>query len=190
MWPWVTYSKRRRGLVWAWVLGGLVIAARPDEVRVPSPVEDALAVYFPAAEIRREAVFLTEPQIDEAQKRAGTRPASAVIYPYHVYEHGARVATSFLDAHRVRTLPETLMIVVNRDGTIRHLEVLVFQEPKEYMAPARWYERFIGRRLDARLQLKRDIDAITGATLTARATVNAVRRVLALHQILFPPEAP
>ena len=37
------------------------------------------------------------------------------------------------------------------------------------------------------LSMKRGIRAVTGATLTARATTDAARRVLALHHVLTSP---
>lgn len=46
-----------------------------------------------------------------------------------------------------------------------------------------WYHQCDGEDLDDDLSLKRDIRPVTGATLTARATTEAVRRVLAIHQV-------
>jgi len=91
---------------------------------------------------------------------------------------------AYFDVHRVRTLPETLMIVVDPDGGVRQLEVMSFLEPEEYIPRRTWYDQFLRRRLGPRLRLKRSIHAVTGATLTARATASAVRRVLAIDQVL------
>jgi hypothetical protein len=76
------------------------------------------------------------------------------------------------------------MVVVAPDGSIARVELLSFDEPLEYVPKPRWYEEFRGRRLDQELNLKRGIHAVTGATLTARATVAAVREALAAHQVL------
>ena len=58
-----------------------------------------------------------------------------------------------------------------------------FREPLDYLPREGWYRQFDGEQLDDDLQLKRDIRPVTGATLTARATTEAVRRVLAIHQV-------
>ena len=65
-------------------------------------------------------------------------------------------------------------------------------EPEEYLPRPSWYAQFIGKRLDDDLRLKRGIKGVTGATLTARATTDAARRLLALHAVAFPevPEPP
>ena len=91
---------------------------------------------------------------------------------------------AYLDTHRVRTLPETVLIVVTPDGGIRRVEVVSFREPLEYLPRASWYRQFDDRRLDERLQLDRGIRPVTGATLTVRATTEAVRRVLAMHRVV------
>jgi Na+-translocating ferredoxin:NAD+ oxidoreductase RnfG subunit len=57
----------------------------------------------------------------------------------------------------------------------------------EYLPKPKWHESFAGRRLDDELQLKKGIHSVTGATMTARATVAAAREVLAVHQALNEP---
>jgi hypothetical protein len=84
----------------------------------------------------------------------------------------------------VRTLEETVMVVVDPDGRVARVEVIAFDEPPDYLPRAEWYRQFDGRPLDAELDLERAIRPVTGATLTAVATTAAARRVLALHRAL------
>jgi len=86
--------------------------------------------------------------------------------------------------HVVRTETETLMILVGAAGAIARIEVLSFTEPEEYLPREHWYGQFPGKRLDDELAVKRGIRPVSGATLTARATTQAARRILALHQVL------
>jgi Na+-translocating ferredoxin:NAD+ oxidoreductase RnfG subunit len=76
------------------------------------------------------------------------------------------------------------MVVVGPDGEVARIEILAFKEPPDYIPRDAWYEQFSGRELGPDLELKRAIRPVTGATLTARATTDAVRRVLALHEVL------
>jgi Na+-translocating ferredoxin:NAD+ oxidoreductase RnfG subunit len=75
------------------------------------------------------------------------------------------------------------MVVIDPSGAVRRVEVVSFREPLDYVPREGWYRQFDGEELDDDLQLKRDIRPVTGATLTARATTDAVRRVLAIHQV-------
>jgi len=82
------------------------------------------------------------------------------------------------------------MVAVDADGTVLRVEVLAFREPQDYLPRDIWYEQFDGKRLDDDLDVKRAIRGVTGATLTVRATTEAVRRILAIHRILATPDPP
>ncbi len=96
------------------------------------------------------------------------------------------LGVAYFDAHRVRTLPEVLMIVVTPDRRVDRVEVLKFAEPPDYRPPEEWLEAFRGRELSPSLARGRDIVNVTGATLTSRAVTRAVRRTLALHRVIEP----
>lgn len=154
-------------------------------------VEEALALAFPGAATVRETLFLTDDQMQEASELSGAEVGSALVTRYSATDAGGVVVGhAYLDTHRVRTLPETLMIVVGPDGTVGRVEVVVFREPVEYMPREGWYRQYDGEKLDDDLSLKRDIRPVTGATLTARATTEAVRRVLAIHRVVTVGSAP
>lgn len=154
-------------------------------------VEEALTLAFPGATTERETLFLTDDQMREASELCGAELASALVTRYAATDaRGVVIGHAYLDTHQVRTLPETLMIVVRPDGAIGRVEVVVFREPVEYMPREGWYRQYDGEELDDGLSLKRDIRPVTGATLTARATTEAVRRVLAIHRVVTAGSAP
>jgi hypothetical protein len=117
--------------------------------------------------------------------------AGGVVRPYRARcEDPGEEGTAYFDSHRVRTLPETLMVVVDPRGRVRRIEVLAFREPEEYLPRPVWYGQFPGRGLDDELALDRGVRGVIGATLTARATTQAVRRVLALDRVIAGEAAP
>jgi hypothetical protein len=82
------------------------------------------------------------------------------------------------------TTRETLFLTeaqLDAAAEVRRVEVVTFREPLEYIPRSGWYQQFEGESLSEELALKRGIRPVTGATLTARATTEAVRRVLAIH---------
>ena len=162
----------------------LAFAARPALAKVFLSQEEALKLAFPGAAIERQSVFLTEAEVAEVAKLSGGPRPSALSAAYAATKDGKLVGTAYFDTHVVRTLAETLMVVVTPSGTIGRIEVLSFSEPEEYLPREHWYAQFPGKALDDELSVKRGIRAVSGATLTARATTEAARRVLALHQVL------
>jgi len=151
--------------------------------------DEALAAVFPSpAMIERRTAFLDEAQLERARALAGqgVNVDHSVVTYYVGRPASGPVTVAYFDAHRVRTLPEALMVLVDTNGTIGKIRVLKFSEPPEYRPPDGWLDRFVGRVLDDDLRLKRAIDGITGATLTSDAVTDATRRVLALHAVIDP----
>lgn len=155
-------------------------AARPAAGGVFLTRDEALELAFPGCKVDRETLYLTRDERRRAADLAGARIDSRLVVRYRS-DCGA---IAYFDVHRVRTLAETVMVVVDAEGRVARLEVMSFLEPEEYIPRRSWYDQFLRLRLDSRLRLKRSIHAVTGATLTARATTDAVRRILALDQVL------
>ena len=162
-----------------------VLAAAAAGAKVLLTPEEALKLAFPGAAVERKTAYLTEAQRKAAQKLSGDEDLPSALVSYYVAtKDGRLVGTAYVDTHTVRTMPETILVVVDPSGAIARIEVLSFSEPEEYLPKAHWYEQFQGKPLDDELSMKRGIRAVTGATLTARATTDAARRVLALHKVL------
>jgi electron transport complex protein RnfG len=149
--------------------------------------EEALRLAFPSATtIERRTAFLTPAQLGSARSLAGRGVEVAQeVVTYYVGMQGTRpIGFAYFDVHRVRTLPEVVMIVVSPTAVVDRIEILSFSEPPEYRSPAGWLRQFPGRALTDELSLRRGIQNITGATLTSRAITDATRRVLALHRVI------
>ena len=160
------------------------VAPQPAGAKVFLTRSEALELAFPDCKVVRQTRYLTADQRRRATEMAGVEVDSRLVVQYAAHCEGEPAGTAYFDIHRVRTLAETLMVVVDAEGKVLRLEVMSFLEPEEYIPRRNWYEQFLERRLDDRLRLKRSIHAVTGATLTARATTEAVRRILALDRVL------
>jgi hypothetical protein len=162
----------------------LVLFAAPARAgKVFLTKEEALKLAFKDCEVTRTTIVLDPAQQKQISKLCGTTFERRLAFRYVATQQGKLVGTAYFDVHRVRTLRETLMIVVDPENHISRLEVLSFGEPIEYMPRVGWYAQFKGKGLDATLSLKKGIKKVTGATMTAKATTSAARRVLALHKV-------
>jgi len=162
----------------------LILAfAGPASARVLMSQKDALALAFPGdAKIERKTAFLTDEQLGAAEKAAGTKIDSKV-WTFYVGSSSS-AGTAYFESHKVRTMNEAFMVVVNPDATVRFIEILSFAEPDEYLAPKKWLSQFERKALDDDLMLRRGLRNITGASLTSDAVTKGVRRVLAVHKVL------
>ena len=146
--------------------------------------DEALAAVFPGATLKSEQLFLTPAQQTEVQRRAGGELSSALVARYVATAEGKMVGRAYVDTHPVRTKKESLLISLDATGKVRRIDVTAFQEPREYQAPDAWVRQYRDRTLTEDLVVDRAIRVIAGATLTARATNAAIRRVLAIDSVL------
>jgi hypothetical protein len=182
---------RRTGVRVACLLPALVLLASVVDARVYLSRDEALRVAFgDDADVARTAVFLTDNQLELARARAGEQVEikSALVTLWVGTRGGQPLGTVYFDTHRVRTLEETIMVVVEPGGTIERIEILAFHEPEDYLPREIWLQQFDGRTLDRDLSVKRGIHGITGATLSAKAVTDAARRILAIHQVVAGDE--
>jgi len=146
--------------------------------------EEALASAFPGASIAAERLFLTDEEIRRAHELSGIEIPTALVARYKATRNGIEVGRAYVDTHVVRTKRESLLVILDSGGALMRIEVTAFLEPPEYKASAAWYAQYRGKVLDDELNLQRGIRPVAGATLTAVATNRAVRRVLAMDQVL------
>ncbi|MBT5874324.1 MAG: FMN-binding protein [Candidatus Latescibacteria bacterium] len=166
------------------LFGCLLSTPTSVSAKVFITVDEALRLAFPDCAVERTTIYLTQQQITDAAGLSNSEITSAIVHPYVAKKDGSVIGTAYFDAHIVRTLPETIMVVVNSKDRVKRIELLSFNEPTDYIPKDVWYQQFVDQHLHEALVLKRDIRQMAGATLTARVTTDAVRRVLAVHQIL------
>lgn len=159
----------------------LLLLATTASARELMTQAQALAAAFPAGvHVTRQKFFLTPQQLAAAKSESGVDFDDQLIVRYA----GSDGRFAYFDTHRVRTLPETIMVVVGSDQKIERIDILSFDEPTDYFPKRRWIDQLLGRKLDRDLALDRAVRPISGASLTGRAIVNASRKVLALHRVL------
>ncbi|MFK7742009.1 MAG: hypothetical protein AB8H80_16960 [Planctomycetota bacterium] len=149
----------------------------------------ALALAFPDCKVERTRHVLSDAHKLRVKKLGGGEVRRSMVYAYEARKGGKLVGTAWFDRHKVRSKQELLMVVVDPRGKVRRIEMVAFEEPLDYIPRDAFYEQFLGRPLSADLSVKRAITPVAGATLTVRATLQAVRRVLATHQVIYPKQA-
>jgi hypothetical protein len=164
------------GGIWGWGFG---VSVQAQITR-----EEALAAVYPGASIRAERVFLTPAQQKQALTLADADVASALVARYIASRDGRVVGRAYVDTHVVRTKKESLLVSLDQDGKVVRVDVTAFFEPTEYRASEAWLRQYRDRTLTDDVAVNRAIRPIAGATLTARAANDAVRRVLAIDSVL------
>lgn len=178
-------GRRRRVAEWAACAAWCVLAVGTASAQsgVVSR-EQALAAVFPGATIDADRVYLTNAQAERIAELARGDLDTKIIARYVATRDGRVVGRAYVDTHVVRTKRESLLVSLEPDGRVRRIDVTAFLEPPEYLAPEAWRSQYHARPLGDDLAIQRAIRPIAGATLTTRAVNEAVRRMLALDQVL------
>ncbi len=174
-----------RGLAAA-VLAFTALTAAPAQATVFYSRSEIPRLAFPDAERVESKTFFLEPGQRRRIEELAHAPLDSNLIEVRIGRRGGRdIGYAFVDSHIVRTLPETLLVVLDSGGAVRAVHVLAFHEPSEYAPSHRWLEQLSGAASPAPLRLGRGITGITGATLSSRAVAAATRRALALYAVLL-----
>ena len=147
---------------------------------------EALKQAFPNADsLVKEQVFLNNNQVDTIESIAKAK-LNSKLYIFYVAKRNKDVlGYAVIETHTLRTTTETVMFVINPDGSLREAEILAFFEPLDYMPGNKWIDLFNNKPLNDTLKIGKRIPNITGATITSNSLTKAVRRVLAIYKVAF-----
>jgi len=153
------------------------------EAKVYLSQPQALQTAFQSNAVERKTLFLTPGQVQQVETLSRTKVDSSIVSYYVSRDAKGITEFAFFDKRTVRTMPVTYMAVLNPSGTIDRVDILSFEEPDDYLPPARWLALYKNRSLNNDLVIGRDIPHITGASLSSQAMNDGIRQILAIYQL-------
>lgn len=160
-----------------------LILAIPAYAKVYYSKEEAMELAFGTeAKVEMLPLFLRDNEKQSIQQLARVKLDSSLFTFYVGKQAGEILGYAAIETHKVRTKPETLLIVLNAQGQLIQVETLAFHEPPEYQPTARWYAQMFKLPLDE-ISFRAKVQGISGATLSSRAAIDSVRKVLAVYQV-------
>ena len=143
------------------------------ERRKAEELAESLRVVFPAAESFKEL-----PVPAEIPKREG----ASILAVYEAFTEGKSQGYVF----RVYTMgyggEMVLLLGIGKDGTFTGMQVLEHQETPglgSNITEETFRSQFVGKSVDDPFEVRKDIQAITGATISTRAVASACRGAIA-----------
>jgi len=146
--------------------------------------KQALEIAFPGAdEIKKERLWLTKEEIRAIEE----------IYMYKIYEtrftfytgikNGKPMGSMLIDNIIGKSFPITFMTVLNTEGTVRDVEIMVYREPQGWEVRYKSFRSQIyGKDTSSN---SNEILSISGATLSVRAIKSGVYKAMAAYKILY-----
>lgn len=181
-----------------YVLLGLGIFALPCEAITLLTEKEALETMFRHEDqVVEESVSLSPGQVEQVKKRLGGRWAEyrkggrAVeligqksFLVYFGVSSGRKEGAALILEEPGKWGPIEYIVCLNLDATVRMVAVMRYTETRgRPIARGSFLGQFLGKRSSDPLEIGRDIHAISGATISSKATAFVVKRALALYEV-------
>lgn len=81
-------------------------------------------------------------------------------------------------------------VAINKDGSIKQIEIMNYVESYGYeVAEPAWRQQFVGKTATSTIKLNKDIDNISGATLSCKHIADGVKRVMVMYDLVLKNKA-
>ena len=162
----------------------LLAVAMPGFAKIFYSKNEAMVLAFgETAQVETLSLFPDDQQMASIEKEAKVKLDSGMFTFYIGKEKDKILGYAAIETITVRTKPETLMIVLSPEGEVQNVFTLALHEPPEYQPPERWFEQLKHKPLPE-LDFSKGVQGVSGATLSTRAAVNSVRKMLAIYQTM------
>ena len=146
--------------------------------------KQAFKIAFPEAdEIKKEKQWLTSDQkLSIGELCLQTINENRFTF-YLGVKNGNPMGYMLIDNIIGKSFPITFMTVLNLDGTVRDVEIMVYREPQGWEVRNKSFRsQFYGK--DSSTD-SRDIMSISGATLSATSITRGVYKAMAAYKVLY-----
>lgn len=162
----------------------LLAVTMPGVSKIFYSKEEAMVLAFGEdAQVETLPLFPDDQQKAVIEKEAKVKLDSGLFTYYVGKQKNKILGYAAIETITVRTKPETLLIVLTPEGELKKMVTLAFHEPPEYQPPERWFDQLSGRPLEE-MDFNRGVQGVAGATLSTRAAVNSVRKVLSIYRTM------
>lgn len=170
---------------WSPLLTAASIALGPASAIYAAPAK--IYVSIPQAQqlMYGSAHFTAQPVVLSPDTLKAMREASTVSHPFD----GTRIWKS--DTGKWFVVDEvvgkhemiTYALGLSAEGVVEHVEILDYRESYGYeVAQASWRDQFKGKTASSTIKLNKDIENVSGATLSAKHLTDGIKRVLVMFE--------
>lgn len=143
--------------------------------------QQAQQAIFGNKKMTKNFVTVSKEQAKAIEKKTDVNFRNLEIKMWNVEDGGVFIIDEVLGKHEFITYA----IGINKDGTVKGIEVMNYNESYGYeVRDESWRKKFIGKNSSSQLKLDVDIESISGAILSSRHIADGVKRVLATYEVI------
>lgn len=167
------------------VLSLVLVAAKPQypwSKKLKAKVENTVTSTFSVSEFILEKIIVDD-EIEENTKRTIEHNL------YRITNQDTNLGYLFVDQTPSMKDVFDFAVIFSNDLKVLNTKVLIYREQHgRQIGAKRWLKQFLGLTPDSRPQLGKDIDGISGATISANSMTNAMHDLLVDIQYLDSKE--
>jgi Na+-translocating ferredoxin:NAD+ oxidoreductase RnfG subunit len=179
-----------------------LVLVRPAAGVVLLTHDQALKQMFPdAAKVTPEVHVLTPEQAAAAKGQLGgkwtlyqsgskeenLKEVDSLTF-YVAMKDGKKTGVALIETQPGKWGPVKYIVALDLTGKVANLAVMSYVEQRgKPIATRRFLDQFVGKTGQSAITVGKDIDAVSGATISSRATAFAVKKVVVLYGAVFPP---
>jgi Na+-translocating ferredoxin:NAD+ oxidoreductase RnfG subunit len=183
----------------------LAAALRPALGVVLLNNEAALKAMFGDATVTTEAKKLTADQLKAVKTAMGDKwtlyqsgakaaEGESETDPINFYfgnKDGKKTGVAVMEVQPGKWGPVKYIVALDLTGKVTNAAVMSYVEQRgRPISTKRFLSQFFGKTAKDPIMVGKDIDAVSGATISSRATAFAVKKVIALYGTVYPPAKP
>lgn len=145
-------------------------------------LEEIQARMFPNQKMMLTSVVVSDAVREKMQDISSVRQSFKADRIYHAEKGGWLVVDEVVGKHEMIKYA----VGINADGSVKQIEVMDYVESYGYeVAESKWRQQFVGKTSADPIKLKKDIDGISGATLSAKHLSDGVKRVMVMYDLVL-----
>jgi Na+-translocating ferredoxin:NAD+ oxidoreductase RnfG subunit len=171
-----------------------LISPAPALVLLSEP--QALKTVFPDADsVRQEKLTFDPDQMAAAKSRLGGKwflyqskdlEESPEVAFYFALSGGKKTGVAAMETQSGKHGPVKYVVALDLEGKVTNVAVMMMAEQRgKPISTKRFLSQFVGKTAANPVMVGKDIDAVSGATISSRATAFAVKKVITLYETAY-----
>jgi Na+-translocating ferredoxin:NAD+ oxidoreductase RnfG subunit len=143
--------------------------------------EGAARLMFPTLVMTSKTITLTDDQIQSIEKTSGQDVREKIVKVFSAKTGEVMFVDKVLGKHDFITYA----IGLDKDHKVKQIEILEYRETYGHeVKRAEWRKQFYGKDKTNEIKLTKDIQNISGATLSCKHVTDGVRRILQTYDLI------
>jgi len=119
-----------------------------------------------------------QPEIKSmAEKNARLRFMLNQIYVWEIFQKDSLVGLAYLDNVKGKSQPITYAVFYDPNGNIVDSHIIKYREPiGGEVSSKNWLRQFLGKTKESSFKIGKEIDGISGATISVNAVTRGIHR--------------